>query len=76
MKPPLINVEETIDKTVGRRRRAPEPLLVETSNKAEAIAWRQAFGGIRVPRGIHRFRTHAEADEWLWKMITRRTRTG
>jgi len=24
-----------------------------------------------VPRGVHRFKTHAEADQWLWRMIAR-----
>src|SRR6185312_13862703 len=35
-----------------------------------AAAWQKAFGGIRVPRGVYRFRTHQEADEWLWWMIS------
>ena len=25
------------------------------------------------PKGVHRFRTHEEADEWLWRMIVRPT---
>ena len=32
-----------------------------------------ATGGVRVPRGVHRFKTHEEADQWLWRMITRPT---
>ena len=71
VKPPFINVEEEIDKVVGRRTQTPDALLVETSRKADAIAWRKSFGGVRVPRGVHRFRTHEEADEWLWRMIAR-----
>jgi hypothetical protein len=71
MKQPLINVEEQIDRVVGRRTKRPDSLSVKTSKKADAIAWRKAFGGVRVPRGVHRFRTHEEADEWLWRMITR-----
>jgi hypothetical protein len=73
VKLPLINVEESIDRTVGRRLRVPDPLSIKMSNKADAVAWRKAFGGVRVPRGVHRFRTHVEADEWLWQMITRQT---
>lgn len=68
---PFINLEETIGKVVGRRTQAPDGLSVQTSNKADAIAWRHSFGGVNVPRGVHRFRTHEEADEWLWKMIAR-----
>ena len=71
MKPPFINVEERIDRFVGRRRKTPDALSTATSNKAQAIAWRKAFGGIRVPRGVHRFKTHEEADAWLWRMISR-----
>ena len=68
---PLITVEEKLGKIVGRRLRAPNPLSVQASRKADAIAWRRALGGVRVPRGVYRFGTHEEADEWLWRMITR-----
>jgi hypothetical protein len=66
-----VNLEETIDKMVGRRTAVPDPLAINGDSKARSRAWRKAFGGIRVPRGVHRFRKHEEAEEWLWKMITR-----
>ena len=68
--PPFVNLEEKIDKVVGRRLKTPDALSVRTSNKADTIAWRKAFGGVNVPRGVHRFRTHEEADDWLWRMIS------
>ena len=71
VKQPFVNVEEQIDRFVGRRTKTPDALSVETSRKADAIAWRKSFGGVNVPRGIHRFRTQEEADEWLWRMIAR-----
>jgi hypothetical protein len=71
VKEPFINVEEDIDKVVGRRTKRPNALSVETSTKADAIAWRKSLGGVHVPKGVYRFRTHEEADEWLWRMITR-----
>jgi hypothetical protein len=71
VKQPLVNLEEKIDKVVGRRLKAPDPLSVRTSRKADSIAWRKAFGGVNVPRGVHRFPTHEEADDWLWRMISR-----
>lgn len=71
LKQPLINLEEKIDRFVGRRTGTPDALSTATSNKAESIAWRKALGGIRVPRGVHRFETHEEADQWLWRMIAR-----
>jgi hypothetical protein len=75
VKPPLINVEEHIDRVVGRRTKTPDPLSLRPGQKADAIAWRDALGGIRVARGVYRFRTHEEADEWLWKTISRPTPT-
>jgi hypothetical protein len=71
VKQPFINVEEKIDRFVGRRTKTASALSTATSNKADAMAWRKALGGIRVPRGVHRFKTHEEADQWLWRMITR-----
>jgi hypothetical protein len=71
VKQPWINAEEGLDKVVGRRTKAPNALSLETSGKADAIAWQRALGGVRVPRGVHRFHTHEEADEWLWRMIAR-----
>jgi hypothetical protein len=68
---PFINLDEKIDRFVGRRTKTPDPLSLRTSRKADAIAWRKAFGGVRIPRGVHRFKTHEEADQWLWKMIAR-----
>lgn len=66
-----INLEENIGKVVGRRNRAPDGLSVRTSNKTDAMAWRRALGGVNVPRGVHRFKSHEEADVWLWRMIAR-----
>ena len=71
VKPPFVNAEEPIDRFVGRRTRTPDALSTVTSNKANAIAWRKTLGGIRVPRGVYRFKTHEAADEWLWQMIAR-----
>ena len=71
MKQPFINVEEKIDRFVGRRTKTPDALSTASSSIADSIAWRKALGGIRVPRGVHRFKTHEEADHWLWRMISR-----
>lgn len=71
----VINVEEHIDRLVGRRTNPPDALSLASNSKADAIAWQKAFGGIRVPRGVHRFHSHDEADEWLWRMIARSART-
>ena len=75
VKQPFINLDEKIDRFVGRRTKTPDGLSLAGSTIQDAIAWRKAFGGVRVPRGVYRFKTHEEADEWLWRMITRPTRT-
>lgn len=69
--PPFINVEENVDRIVGKRTKAPDGLSTVTSYRAESVAWSKSFGGVRVPRGVYRFRTHEESDEWLWRMIAR-----
>lgn len=66
-----LNLDEPIGKTVGPRVKPPAALLLSTSNQQTSIQWRRAFGGVRIPRGVYRFASHEEADEWLWKMITR-----
>ena len=73
VKQPFINLEEKIERHVGRRTMTPDAMSMAGSTKADSIAWRKAFGGIRIPRGIHRFKTHEEADQWLWRMIARPT---
>ena len=73
MKQPFVNVEEKIDRFVGRRTQTPDALSTATSPKADSIAWRKAFGGVRVPRGVHRFKTHEEAEQWLRRMLARST---
>ncbi len=69
---PIINLEETPGKTVGRRQ-APADTLAMTpaQSSADARAWKKAFRTLPIPKGVYRFRTHEEADEWLWQMLTR-----
>jgi hypothetical protein len=71
VKEPWVNFEEGATKVVGRRLKLPDPLSVKMSRKRDAVAWRRAFGGVKVPRGVYRFHTHEEADAWLWQMICR-----
>lgn len=63
---PVINLEETIGKTVGRRRApAAGAGLQKTLNQVFA-----SQGHVLCPRGVYRFKSHEEADEWMWKMMT------
>jgi hypothetical protein len=61
---------ESIGKTVGSRRPA-SALSVDRDQRADAAAWMEAFRCPFVPRGVYRFKSHEEADEWMWMMITR-----
>lgn len=69
---PIINLEETIGKTVGRLRPVRSALDVRHSTKANARAWRKLIDRPYVPRGVFRFNSHEDADAWLMKMMTRR----
>ena len=72
---PIVNLEETPGKVVGRRRPPADGLALAEAQRAEnAIAWQRAVGGLRIPRGVYRFRTHAEADAWLWQKLTQARR--
>jgi hypothetical protein len=60
----VINVEEFIGKTVGRRVAPRDPLDIRHSNKARAIEWKQAFPYRGAPKGVYRFKSFEEANEW------------
>lgn len=42
--------------------------LVDT--KAKARAWREAFPTPFVPKGVYRFSSHVEAQQWLQNVLT------
>ncbi len=68
---PLINLDDpAAARTIGRRV-APAALKTRPGDVADAQAWRKAFPTPFVPKGLYRFNSHQEADEWMWKMITR-----
>lgn len=60
-------------KTVGRRL-VGNPLDPVTHSKERARRWSEAMKAPFIPRGVYRFNSHEEADEWMWKMISRKTR--
>ena len=65
----MVNLQENPAKTVGRR---PPPsdafaaamVLQHTLNELSA-----SFGHRFVPKGVYRFRSHEEADAWMWKQL-------
>ncbi len=64
----IINLEENIGKQVGRRRPPTNPLQVASNLNVLANNLIAASGHKLPPRGVFRFRTHQEADQWMITM--------
>jgi hypothetical protein len=61
MELPIINMEETPGKTVGRIRRT----AADYDNLVAAS--RELMPRLPFPKGVYRFRSFEEADEWMHK---------
>jgi hypothetical protein len=66
-----VSPDEIPGKTVGRRL-VGNPLDPLTHSKERAKGWSEAMKTHFIPKGVYRFNSHEEADQWMWKMITRR----
>ncbi len=66
---PIINLEDPIGKTVGRRV-APADSLKYGLGLQKSL--RQVYGGYPVRRGVYRFHSHEEADEWMMNLLVRK----
>ncbi len=68
----VINIQDPVGKTVGRR--VPKNAgaygmgLQKLVNEVRSS---QGLGGL-CPRGVFRFRSHEEADEWMIQAIVKR----
>jgi hypothetical protein len=59
---PIVNLEETPGKVVGRiRRRSPAETLAWINRQVRAMGIKLPY-----PKGVHRFKTHEEANSWEW----------
>jgi hypothetical protein len=67
----LVNVDEKIGKFVGRLPPASEAFLRAMRLQKTVNRLQSHLDGIS-PKGVFRFRTHEEADEWLLKWMSRR----
>ncbi len=68
---PEINLDDPAAARVIGRRRVASALKVRPGEIEDAKAWSKAFPTHFIPKGLYRFKSHEEADEWTWKMITR-----
>jgi hypothetical protein len=71
VKEPFINVEEHIDKVVGRRTRRPDGFASGMKLQALAVELHRSFKHRWTAAGVYRFKTHEEADEWMYRMLAR-----
>ena len=66
-----INLQDEPGKIVGRRRTLSDPWRTAMHLQELAVELRLASRQPLMPKGVHRFLTHEEADTWLWKTISR-----
>ena len=71
MKQPFVNTEEEIGRFVGRRATASDSLRAGMQLQETAAQLHQSFRHRWMPRGVYRFKTHEESDEWMIKMLAR-----
>jgi hypothetical protein len=68
----IINLEDQPGKTVGRRTAPADSFKAGMDLQQTAVDLGKSLGQGLVPRGVYRFRSHQEADEWMMNMISRR----
>jgi hypothetical protein len=65
--------QEFKPKIVGRRHHPSDGLSLAAARTADdARAWKRALGLLPIRKGVYRFKTHEEADRWLWERLTSR----
>ena len=68
---PVINLEEKIGKTVGRRV-LRDGFRYGMGMQKLAVELQKSFGHPRFPKGVFRFHSFEEADAWTMKYLTRK----
>jgi hypothetical protein len=68
---PVVNLEEKIGKTVGRRI-VKDAFQYGMGLQKTGAQLARTFGHARIPKGAFKFRSHQEADAWLMKYQTRK----
>ena len=75
VKQPFVNLDEKIDRFVGRRSKMPDSLEAGMQLQAAAVEFHRAFKHRWAAKGVYRFKTHEEADQWMMKMLARADRS-
>jgi hypothetical protein len=68
---PIVNLEEKIDRVVGKRTAPEDSLAAGMKLQATALQMHQSFGNRWPVRGVYRFKTHEEADQWMIRLMAR-----
>ena len=68
---PVINLEEKIGKTVGRRV-LKDSFRYGMGLQKTGAQLARTFGHAPMPKGAFKFHSHEEADAWLMKYRTRK----
>ena len=71
VKQPSINLEEKIDRFVGRRTKSPDSWQAGMRLQETSVQLHKAFKHRWMSKGVYRFKTHEEADAWMTKMLAR-----
>ncbi|HSU57378.1 MAG TPA: hypothetical protein VLT36_25270 [Candidatus Dormibacteraeota bacterium] len=71
MKRAIVNMEEQIGKTVGKRRPPSDSFAAGMELQKTAWELHKSFHSHWAPKGVYRFKTHEEADEWMMRMLAR-----
>jgi len=71
VKQPFVNVEEKIGKIAGRRTRTPDSFKSGMQLQSLAVQLHRSLGQRWARKGVYRFKTHEEADEWMNRMLAR-----
>lgn len=71
VKQPFINVEEKIDRFVGRRTKTPDAFQSGMKLQSLAVELHRSLKQHWATKGVYRFKTHEEADAWMNRMLAR-----
>jgi hypothetical protein len=68
---PVFNIDDPVGKVVGKRK--PPAKLVSSPQETEANKqWAATPFFPRIKKGVYRFKSHEEADQWLMDHMTRK----
>lgn len=71
----VINLEERIGKTVGRRTAPGDAFRYGMALQKLGVELDKTFGCRFLPKGCYKFHSHEEADSWLMTQLIRRAKS-